>query len=395
MNIAVAQHDPIMPTYARLDVTFVDGQGVWLRDQNGRRYFDALSGIAVCGLGHAHPAIVAALTAQANALWHTSNLYRVEHQEALAERLVGHSGLRNVFFCNSGAEANEAAIKLARKFGHENGIAEPVIVVMEGAFHGRTLAALSATGNAKAQQGFEPLVAGFLRVPFGNVQAAAQALSRREVVAVLVEPILGEGGVVIPPHAYLSGLRQACDANGALLMVDEVQTGMCRTGQWFACGHDDIEADVMTLAKALGNGFPIGACLAGERTASILGPGTHGSTFGGNPLAARVALTVCDILATEDYAARAAYLGARILNDFSERLADQAGVVDIRGRGLMLALELDRPCAELVATALERGLLLNVTAERVVRLLPPLIMTDDEARELVERVCTLVENFLS
>lgn len=386
----------LMPTYGRMDVKFVRGAGVWLWDDEGRRYLDALSGIAVCGLGHAHPKLAAALCEQASVLWHTSNLYRVGWQERLAETLIGRSGLDAVFFANSGAEANETAIKLARLAGHRAGVERPVIIVMDGSFHGRTLGALSATGNAKVQLGFGPLLDGFVRVPYGDAAAVARvAAENPAVVAVLVEPIQGEGGVVVPPADYLPELRSLCDRHGLLLMFDEVQTGMGRTGHWFAFQGLGVRPDVMTLAKGLGNGFPIGACLAGGAAAKVLQPGSHGSTFGGNPLAACVAQTVCDILEEQQLAGRAGALGATMREGFVRQLAHLPGFVEVRGRGLMLGIVLDRPCGVLVQRALANGLLINVTADKVVRLLPPLITSDAEAAQMVDGVSALVAAFLA
>ena len=386
----------LMPTYGRMDVKFVRGAGVWLWDEEGRRYLDALSGIAVCGLGHAHPRLAAALCDQASVLWHTSNLYRVEWQERLAETLIGRSGLDAVFFANSGAEANEAAIKLARLAGHRAGVERPAIIVMDGSFHGRTLGALSATGNAKVQLGFGPLLEGFVRVPYGDAAAVARVVAENPaVVAVLVEPIQGEGGVVVPPVDYLPELRSLCDRHGLLLMLDEVQTGMGRTGHWFAFQGMGVRPDVMTLAKGLGNGFPIGACLAGGAAAKVLQPGSHGSTFGGNPLAACVAQTVCDILEEQQLAGRAGALGATMREGFARQLAHLPGFVEVRGRGLMLGIVLDRPCGVLVQRALANGLLINVTADKVVRLLPPLITSDAEATQMVDGVSALVAAFLA
>ena len=386
----------LMPTYGRMDVKFVRGAGVWLWDDEGRRYLDALSGIAVCGLGHAHPKLAAALCEQASVLWHTSNLYRVGWQERLAETLIGRSGLDAVFFANSGAEANETAIKLARLAGHRAGVERPVIIVMDGSFHGRTLGALSATGNAKVQLGFGPLLDGFVRVPYGDAAAVARvAAENPAVVAVLVEPIQGEGGVVVPPADYLPELRSLCDRHGLLLMFDEVQTGMGRTGHWFAFQGLGVRPDVMTLAKGLGNGFPIGACLAGGAAAKVLQPGSHGSTFGGNPLAACVAQTVCDILEEQQLAGRAGALGATMREGFARQLAHLPGFVEVRGRGLMLGIVLDRPCGVLVQRALANGLLINVTADKVVRLLPPLITSDAEAAQMVDGVSALVAAFLA
>jgi len=384
-----------MPIFAGLPVAFTHGEGSWLWDTQGKKYLDALAGIAVCGLGHANPAITAAICDQAGKLLHTSNWYQIPLQEKLAERLCKLAGMTNAFFCNSGAEANEAAIKLARLYGHQQNILTPGIIVTEGSFHGRTLATLSATGNRKIQAGFEPLVQGFHRVPYNDLEAVRQVGERsKEIVAVLVEPITGEGGVSIPDAGYLKGLRQICDERGWLLMLDEIQTGMCRTGKWFACQHEGVVPDVMTLAKGLGNGVPIGACLAHGKAANVFKPGSHGSTFSGNPLVCRVGLAVIDELEKGKLASRAAKLGERLLAKLKEALGQVAGVKDIRGRGLMLAVELDRPCKELLQMALERGLLINVTADSVIRLLPPLILTDDEADILVRELTGAVRAFL-
>ena len=384
-----------MPIFAGLPVAFTHGEGSWLWDTQGKKYLDALAGIAVCGLGHANPAITAAICDQAGKLLHTSNWYQIPLQEKLAERLCKLAGMTNAFFCNSGAEANEAAIKLARLYGHQQNILTPGIIVTEGSFHGRTLATLSATGNRKIQAGFEPLVQGFHRVPYNDLEAVRQVGERsKEIVAVLVEPITGEGGVSIPDAGYLKGLRQICDERGWLLMLDEIQTGMCRTGKWFACQHEGVVPDVMTLAKGLGNGVPIGACLAHGKAANVFKPGSHGSTFSGNPLVCRVGLAVIDELEKGKLSSRAAKLGERLLAKLKEALGQVAGVKDIRGRGLMLAVELDRPCKELLQIALDRGLLINVTADSVIRLLPPLILTDDEADILVRELTSAVRAFL-
>ena len=381
----------LMTTYNRLDVTFARGDGAQLWDTSGRRYLDALSGIAVTGLGHAHPAITEALCVQAGTLLHTSNLYRIEHQEALGSKLCDLSGMSQVFFCNSGAEANEAAIKLARKYGNEKKAALPVVLVAEGSFHGRTMATLSATGNAKVHAGFEPLLEGFAHVPYGDLAALERAFGEHDdVAAVLLEPILGEGGIVIPEAGYLRGVRKLCDDHAALMMVDEIQTGMCRTGHWFAHQAEAVEPDVMTLAKGLGNGVPIGACLARGEAAQVLQPGTHGSTFGGNPLATSAALAVVNTLEREKFAARAAAMGEYCVREFKHRLNDVPMVEEVRGRGMMMAVVLKEPCAELVGKALDAGLLINVTAERVIRLLPPMIMSDDELGEMIEIVCNLI-----
>ena len=386
--------DSLMATYKRLPVTFTKGEGAWLWDTAGKRYLDALSGIAVCGLGHSHPTIRQALCEQAGTLIHTSNLYGIENQEALGDRLASLSGMDRVFFSNSGAEANEAAIKIVRLYGRKKEIANPTIIVMENSFHGRTLATLTATGNRKVQAGFEPLVKGFVRVPFADIESIEDvANNNADVVAVLVEPIQGEGGINIPPPDYLNRLREICDQHDWLLMLDEIQTGMGRTGKLFSHQHNGILPDVMTLAKGLGNGIPIGACLARGIAAEVMGPGTHGSTFGGNPLVCRVGLAVLETLDTQRLIERAGILGERLLNGLRTRLGELAGVVDIRGSGLMIGIELDRPCNELVSRALERGLLINVTADCVIRLLPPLILSDDQADQIVSSVSELVTEF--
>jgi len=381
-----------MQTYGHLPVSFERGEGVWLWDDTGKSYLDALAGIAVCGLGHVHPQVTAALCEQASTLIHTSNLYHIPMQEQLAARLTPLAGMERAFFANSGAEANEAAIKLARLYGQGRGVKSPAIVVMEGSFHGRTLATLSATGNRKVQAGFEPLVQGFTRVPYNDLDAVAKvAANSNDIVAVLVEPVLGEGGVVIPDEAYLPGLRQLCDQQGWLLMLDEIQTGMCRTGQWFAWQHRQARPDVMTVAKALGNGFPIGACMAQGEAAHVLQKGTHGSTYGGNPLASHVALAVIAVLEDQGLAQRARTLGQRILAGLKLGLAGKDYVQEIRGQGLMIGIELQQPCVGLMAEALKEGLLISVTAGNVIRLLPPLILTDQEADEIVSRTINVVE----
>ncbi|MBP6807422.1 MAG: aspartate aminotransferase family protein [Chromatiaceae bacterium] len=388
--------DPLMATYRRLPVTFTHGEGAWLWDEAGKRYLDALSGIAVCGLGHAHPAVRDALCEQAGSLIHTSNLYQIAAQTELGARLTACAGMDRVFFGNSGAEANEAAIKLARLHGHHRGIERPAILVMENSFHGRTLATLSATGNRKVQAGFEPLVQGFVRVPYNDLGAVeTAAANRQDIVAVLVEPIQGEGGINIPAPDYLPRLRAICDRQGWLLMLDEIQTGMGRTGRLFAHQHSGIQPDVMTLAKGLANGVPIGACLARGVAATVLGPGSHGSTFGGNPLACRAASAVLATLEGEGLVDRATHLGNQIKTSLRHALARQPGVRDIRGVGLMIGIELDRPCAELVGQALEAGLLINVTAERVIRLLPPLILERDQVELLVDQLARLIVAFLA
>jgi acetylornithine aminotransferase len=388
-----------MSTYKRLPVTFERGEGAWLWDTTGKKYLDALSGVAVCGLGHAHPAVAEALCDQARRLVHTSNLYGVAKQQELAERLTRLSGLDKAFFCNSGAEANEAAIKLARLYGHHKGISVPTIVVAQNSFHGRTLATLTATGSRKVQAGFEPLVRGFLRVAYNDLEALQTvAKNSPDVVAVLLEPVQGEGGVNVPDDDYLAGVRELCDRNGWLMMLDEVQTGMGRTGKWFAFQHTAIVPDVMTLAKGLGNGVPIGACLARGTAAEVFKPGNHATTFGGNPLACSAALAVLDVIEKDDLPARATTLSERMVTRLRDRLthcddAECKIVDDIRSLGLMIGIELERPCGELVDKALQQGLLINVTAERVIRLLPPLIMTDQEADQIADTVAELIVDF--
>ena len=385
----------LMNTYARLPVSFARGEGVWLWDSDGRRYLDALAGIAVSTLGHAHPRLLAALTEQAGRLVHCSNLYRIEQQEALAGKLCALSGMDNAFFCTSGAEANEAAIKLARAYGHSRGIDLPAIIVMEKSFHGRTIATLTATGNRKAQAGFEPLLPGFARVPYNDAQAVENAATNMNIVAVLVEPVQGEGGVNVADPRYLKALRALCDRHGWLLMFDEVQSGIARSGRWFAHQHADVIPDVMTLAKGLGSGIPIGACLARGAASEVFKPGSHGCTFGGSPLSSTAALTTLAVIEEDDLLANAAETGGFIRQGLARALEGHPGIVEIRGLGLMVGIELDRPCVELMQIALEQGLLINVTAERTIRLLPPLTMTRDEAKILVEKLARLIANFLT
>jgi len=386
----------LMNTYARQNITFTHGEGVWLWDVNGKRYLDALSGIAVNTLGHAHPRFTAALTAQIGKLIHTSNLYQVREQELIADKLCEISGMQEVFMCNSGCEANEAAIKLARLYGHNNGVADPSIIVMEKAFHGRTLATLSATGNRKVQAGFEPLVKGFVRVPYDDLDAVRQvARHTPNVVAVLVEPIQGEGGIRTPDISYLQGLRKICDEHGWLLMLDEVQCGLGRTGKWFAFQHTNIMPDVMTLAKGLASGVPVGACLAAGKATGTFKPGNHGSTFGGNPLASTAALTTLNIMEQDKLLAHTDKLGTWLKQQLQVRLGGLKGVVAVRGQGLILGIELDKPCGELVAKALEKGLIINVTADSVIRLLPSLIFSETEAQQLLDILCPLVTEFLA
>jgi acetylornithine aminotransferase len=387
----------LMNTYGRQPVSFDKGVGVWLYDQQGNAYLDGLSGVAVNGLGHAHPKFVAAIQAQVARLVHVSNIYQIAEQARLADKLAEISGMDKVFFCNSGCEANEAAIKLARLYGHNKGIENPEIIVMERAFHGRTMATLSATGNRKTQAGFEPLVSGFVRVPFDDLEAVKQVAKRKNnVVAILVEPVQGEGGVHIPADlkAYFQGLRQVCDENGWLLMLDEVQSGVGRTGTWFAFQHTGIMPDVMTLAKGLGSGVPIGACLAKGAAADTFTPGKHGSTFGGNPLATAAGIATLDIIAEEKLRENAEVIGAFLNTQIAEAFAGNKHVVNIRNAGLMVGIELDVPCGELVKLALEQKLLINVTAEKVIRLLPSLIMSKQEAQELVNRLVPIVKTFL-
>lgn len=387
--------DHLMASYQHLPVAFTHGSGAYLTDQDGQRYLDALSGIAVCGLGHAHPQLQQAIADQAGQLIHTSNLYHIPLQEELAQRLSTLAQMDKVFFCNSGAEANEAAIKIARLYGHQKNIDNPAIIVADKSFHGRTMATLSATGNVNVQSGFEPLVQGFIHVPYNNLQAIQDAISNhKNIVAIMLEPIQGEGGINIPDEGYLRAVRKLCNENKLLMMLDEIQTGMCRSGKWFAWQHEGAIPDVMTLAKALGNGVPIGACLARGVSADLIRPGSHGSTFGGNPLAARAGLTVMDILTTETLDKRAQFLGELILKGFKTELKDVVGVKSIRGKGLMLGIELDRDCAEVVKMALQEHLLINVTAGNVIRLLPPLIITDDQAQMIVDIVSRIIKKFL-
>lgn len=385
----------LMNTYARLPVCFEKGAGALIFDDQGREYLDALSGIAVCSLGHAHPAVAKALCEQSQKLVHTSNLYQVANQTKLAEKLTELSGMDRVFFGNSGAEANEAAIKIARKTAANRGITNPKIIVMENSFHGRTLATLSATGNPKVQDGFAPLVEGFVRVPFDDIEAIKQAIATQpDLVAVLVEPVQGEGGVHIPANDYLVKLRELCDQHNLLLMLDEIQTGLGRTGKWFAFQHAGILPDVMTLAKALGNGVPIGACLARGEAANVFGPGNHGTTFGGNPLACAAGLATLATLENEDFIAKAAADGATILAKFQQKLADNPKVVALRGLGMMIGIQLNQECGSLVAKALEqKRLLINVTRGDTIRLLPPFVLDSSQIDRLVDEVCELISDF--
>lgn len=382
----------IMNTYGRLPVTFASGKGSWLVDDQGQQYLDALSGIAVCGLGHAHPAVTKALCEQADKLIHTSNLYGIERQQALAEALRRVSGMDNVFFSNSGAEANEAAIKIARKYGHDQGIHEAKIVVMSQSFHGRTLATLSATGNAKVHAGFGPLVSGFVRVPYNDI-AALEAVVQADpqIVAVLLEPVQGEGGLATASGDYLKAVRALCDERQLLMMLDEIQTGNGRTGSYFCYQQFDFLPDVVTTAKGLGNGVPIGACLARGLAADVLQPGNHGSTYGGNPLACAAATAVVETIEGDNLSTNAAAMGDYLRDRFREQLGNNGQLKEIRGRGLMIGLVMNQDCPQLMAQAItEQKLLLNVTAGNVIRLLPPLNLSKDEADQIVERVVALV-----
>ncbi|WP_028876410.1 acetylornithine transaminase [Teredinibacter turnerae] len=380
----------LMNTYGERTTTLVKGDGAYLWDSEGNRYLDALSGIAVCGLGYNHPAVTRAIAEQAEKLIHCSNLYLIEPQQALGQMLVDTSGMEKVFFSNSGAEANEAALKIARKFGQQKGISHPHVITADRSFHGRTMATLSATGNTKVKQGFEPLVEGFSHVPYNDVDAI-KAAATANTVAIMVEPVQGEGGVNVPAPDYLNALRELCDSNDWLLILDEIQTGNGRTGRFFAYQHNNILPDVVTTAKGLGNGVPIGACLARGKAAEILQPGNHGSTFGGNPLVCNAGLAATKTLLEQDLMTRAAALGEMMLTQFRETLSDVACVVDIRGKGLMIGIELDQPCGDLVAQAKQKGVLINVTAGNTIRLLPPLIISDEQARTIVDTVVDLIK----
>ena len=381
----------VMNTYARQPVAFVRGEGVWLWDESGKKYLDALAGIAVNTLGYGHPRLTEALSRRIQSgVLHTSNLWRIPDQEAAADRIAEITGLDEVFFCNSGLEATEASIKVARKYGHDRGVAEPAIIVMEKAFHGRSLATLSATGSRKVQAGFEPLVSGFVRVPLNDLEAVHQvAENNRNVVAVLIEPIQGEGGINVSRLEYLRGLKEICDRREWLFISDEVQCGLGRTGKWFVYQHAGLLPDVVALAKGLASGVPIGACVVGGRAKGVFKPGNHGSTFGGNPLATTAAVTTIDTIREERLLENAAKVGEVIRGG----LAGAPGAVEVRGMGLMIGVEMERPCGELVKAALDAGLVLNVTAENVVRLLPPLVMSEAEGRQVVERLLPLLKAF--
>jgi acetylornithine aminotransferase len=386
----------LMNTYARLPVAFERGEGVWLWDTKGKRYLDAVAGVAVNTLGHAHPKLAKTLCDQAQKLIHTSNLYEVALQEELGTKLCELAGMDRAFFCNSGAEANEAAIKLARMYGHQKGVELPTVLVMEKSFHGRTMATLTASGSRKVQAGFEPLVTGFARVPFNDLDAVRHAVEHNpNIVAMLVEPVQGEGGINIPSESYLAGLRQICDERSLLLMLDEVQSGIARTGTWFAHQHTSIKPDVMALAKGLGGGMPIGACLARGIAADVFKPGNHGSTFGGNPLACAAALTVLNTVEEEGLRESVMKVGAYLRNKLVAALNGVAGIVQVRGHGLMVGIELDRACGDIVKRALEQGLLVNVTSDKIVRLVPPLVITEAEAQQLIDGLVPIIKEFLA
>ena len=394
MSVTAEPH--VMQTYGRLPIALSHGRGCRVWDTDGREYLDALAGIAVNTLGHAHPKLVPALQDQIGKLIHTSNYYHAPLQERLAAKLVELSGLTNVFFGNSGLEANEGAIKIARKYGHDRGIERPEIIVYEKAFHGRSIATLSATGNPKVQAGFGPLVEGFIRVPMNDIGAIEEAArTRPNVVAVFLEVIQGEGGINPSRADYLQKLRRLCDERQWLLMLDEVQCGLGRTGKWFAHQWAGIRPDVMPLAKGLGSGVPVGAIVCGPRAAQVLGPGNHGTTFGGNPLAMRAGVETLRIMEEDNLLANAAEVGARLRGGLERELAGLSGVVEFRGQGLMIGIELDRPCGDLLRQACDAGLLISVTADRVVRLLPPLILSADEADEVVARLAPLIRRFLA
>tara|TARA_B110001454_G_scaffold167363_1_gene157366 strand:+ start:1077 stop:2285 length:1209 start_codon:yes stop_codon:yes gene_type:complete len=384
----------LMNTYGDRAATLIKGEGAWLWNDKGDKYLDALSGIAVCGLGHSHPAITKAITEQLSTLTHCSNFFTIPNQEVLAEKLCHISGMDKVFFGNSGAEANEAAIKMARLFGHQQGISLPTVLVMENAFHGRTLATLSASGGRRVQVGFEPLVTGFARAPFDDIPALQKiADNNQNICAIFVEPIQGEGGIRIASTDYLQQLRIFCDQNNWLLMLDEVQTGNGRTGKYFCFQHSGIVPDVVTTSKGLGNGFPIGACLAAGKAAELMQPGNHGSTFGGNPLACAAALATINTIEDQGLLSRAAAIGDRLMAGLKEGLSSSSHVLHIRGRGCMIGIELNKPCKSLFMAAMEKGLIINVTADSVIRLLPPFVMTDDEVDQVVAILVPLIKDF--
>ena len=381
----------LMNTYNRKKVSFVKGDGVYLWDDQNNKYLDALCGLAVTSLGHSHPDVSSTIHKQSQTLIHTSNAFIIKQQEILGERLCKLTGLANAFFCNSGAEAVEAAIKIARKYGNDQHIETPKIIVMENSFHGRTLAALSATGGEKAHKGFYPLIDGLLRVPYNNIQEVEKlAQQNNDIVAILLEPIQGEGGIKIPDDDYLPKLRSLCDANNWLLMIDEVQSGFCRTGKWFGYQHSEIIPDVVTVAKALGNGIPIGACLTNKKASTVLTPGSHGSTFGGNFISTSVAIQVLDIMREKNLSKNARLMGLYIEKELKENLAKYSIVKDIRCRGLMIGIELKVKCLELVEEALKNRLVINVTKENTIRMLPPLIIKKSEADIIVNVICKII-----
>jgi len=385
----------LMQTYSPQPVSFARGEGAWLWDTEGKKYLDALAGIAVNGLGHAHPVLVKALSEQAGRIIHTSNLFRVAEQERAAQKVCAIAKMDNAFFCNSGAEANECAIKLARLYGHQRGVENATIIVMEKAWHGRTLATLSATGSRKAQAGFEPLMGGFLRVPYNDFAAVEKLADNASIVAVLLEVLQGEGGIHVADADYVRKLREICDRKQWLLMIDEVQSGIGRTGKWFAHQWTDVVPDVMPLAKGLGSGVPIGACLARGAAAKVFKPGNHGTTFGGGPLVSVAAITTLEVIEKEGLLKNAEAMGRVIMDGLKRELAGLAGVREIRGMGLMIGVELDRPCGDIVKEALEAGLVTNVTADKVIRLLPPLVIRKNEAEMLVGILAPLVKRFLA
>ncbi len=386
----------LMSSYGRLPISISHGDGAWLEDTEGRRYLDALGGIAVIALGHCNERVSSAIADQARTLIHTSNLYGIPLQEQLGAELCSIAGMDKVFFCNSGAEANEAAIKIARLHGHSRGISNPTIIVMDNAFHGRTLATLTATGNKKIQTGFEPLVTGFTRAPFSDLDALERiGAENSNIVGVMLEPIQGEGGIRPASQGYLSGLRQLCDQHNWLMITDEIQSGMGRTGKWFASQHENVVPDVITVAKALGNGMPIGACMAHGQAAELIQPGSHGTTFGGNPLACRAGLAVIEEIKQHNLLERATTLGTMIREGLKSSVGSLSGVVEIRGDGLMIGVELDQNCPEMVSLALDAGLLINVTAGNVIRLLPPYTLTDEEARLIIDRLSGCITTFFN
>lgn len=384
----------LITSYNPMPITFTHGEGVWLYDEEGKKYLDGLSGIAVCGLGHAHPDVTKTIQEQAAKLLHTSNTFQIKAQELLAEKLTKMSGMEQVFFANSGAEANEAAIKLTRLYGHKKGIETPSIIVMERAFHGRTMATLTASGSRKVQAGFEPLVPGFIRAPFNDLDAIHTiAANREDVVAVMLEPIQGEGGIYAAEEGYLRAVAQLCEQHDWLLILDEIQTGNARTGKLFACMHYNIQPDVLTTAKGLGNGVPIGACLMSKKAIDLFKPGNHGSTFGGNPLACATALTVLEVFERDKICERVTKNSGILMDKLINALGEHPNVKAIRGKGFMIGIELDRPATDMRILGLKHGILFNITADTVVRLLPPLIINEEEMTELVERLTRTINEF--